>query len=1346
MQLLVLGCHRSGTSAVTRLLNMMGASVGAPESMKAANKENSKGFWENDEVVDINKLLLQQAGARWDRLSTYTPEVAAAAFAKAAPTLGKELERLLLRFDVQRPWVTKDPRLCLTLPFWLPYMEAPVAILVNRHPVEVARSMHRRNPLLTIETGIALWEKHTLAALADSLAIPRISVTHEDVMRDPADVVYRLLSGLEARGVTGLRLPSPSEVQAFIDPKLHREHRNPEDSQSLLNPEQRRLLDAMESGEALGWASIPPLSSEAQAALEAYDANANSEPERLLAYNRWNLSRLIDTRTELLETTKRLAKLEKESAHPQEEIQAAREKLTDNKREVERLGKQLAKEIAARDELRAKYAERCAIEAGYREEAKSLRHALQLVYKDLQALNGSRWTSIGSRIKLLKAALRTGPLTIQLPADHARTIYHETTEQSDRHMRELKARAQRAGGKAATPSGTKPNRHAYQEDIAKLRALFDRMAWCEAAFDTQWWWRMGITLRQTVGVVGVKRDVIALSKSATDLRHNADAAFKHADGRARRSQSTAQELDRDLKALQDLIEQMYAIIQRRAGGRWWRNGIRVRKAAGALGLMKPDFRLPTTDAALAMQEYAAFREAQKKSPRRYLLEETKAAATVRRALPTPVAAAPLAALPENALYFEQVAALRNQNNDGLAELIDTSEATVSEYRTAYACSALPPLVSIIMPAYNRADLIGQALRSVREQTWQHWELLVCDDGSTDSTVAVASALDDPRIHVLELEHGGAAKARNAGLAVAQGEYIAYLDSDNLWHPAYLEVMIGMLLRHAGHYAAFAKYLDVVVDGNALKLKRHTDADFSYEQLQERNFVDLNSFVHRASLYREFGGFTDALPRMQDWDLVLKYTFLRDPLYVDAYLAFYRRNEAWGQITHTQRHRDDEARALVQANVAAHYETGMPVVRKVDAPRKVTILSWDICRNHFSKAYNLAEALHRSGEYTVQLIGFRFFDEPIFEPYVGVEAPFETLYIDGANLPDFEQAFARALMAIKGDLVYCVKPRFPSLGLGLLANYHFGKPVVMESNDSEVHVHKAGQGAEDQPLDPATANPADPAWANPYSLEWSRMMDGFARDLPWTVTHNKNLDAHYGARSFYIRNLKDETWFNPARYDRNAIRKELGFKPTDRVILFGGLVRKHKGVFTLIDLVHELGDQYKLLFVGSRNSPDLDKLKAEHSNECVILPPQDRNEMAKINYAADLVVLWLDPEIPASHYQMPYKLTDALAMKAPVIANDISDLGDLGRQGYLRLVPHGDMEALVETVRDLFQNREETTRMVEAGRRLYLRQFCYAAARRNFDLIWDVATREPSVLPVSATFAEWYARVHKAQHS
>lgn len=94
---------------------------------------------------------------------------------------------------------------------------------------------------------------------------------------------------------------------------------------------------------------------------------------------------------------------------------------------------------------------------------------------------------------------------------------------------------------------------------------------------------------------------------------------------------------------------------------------------------------------------------------------------------------------------------------------------------------LDDYVSIIMPAYNAENYIKESIQTVLDQTFTNWELIIIDDCSSDNTVDVIRAIEDDRIRLIELEkNSGAAVARNRGVEIAQGEYIAFLDSDDLW--------------------------------------------------------------------------------------------------------------------------------------------------------------------------------------------------------------------------------------------------------------------------------------------------------------------------------------------------------------------------------------------------------------------------------------------------------------------------------------------------------------------------------------------------------------------------------------
>ena len=105
--------------------------------------------------------------------------------------------------------------------------------------------------------------------------------------------------------------------------------------------------------------------------------------------------------------------------------------------------------------------------------------------------------------------------------------------------------------------------------------------------------------------------------------------------------------------------------------------------------------------------------------------------------------------------------------------------------------AARPLVSVVIPTYNHAHFLGRALKSVLDQTYTHWEAVVIDNHSHDNTDEVISSFKDPRIKTLKIHnHGVIAASRNAGIAAANGDWIAFLDSDDLWYTRKLEVVIG----------------------------------------------------------------------------------------------------------------------------------------------------------------------------------------------------------------------------------------------------------------------------------------------------------------------------------------------------------------------------------------------------------------------------------------------------------------------------------------------------------------------------------------------------------------------------
>ncbi len=127
------------------------------------------------------------------------------------------------------------------------------------------------------------------------------------------------------------------------------------------------------------------------------------------------------------------------------------------------------------------------------------------------------------------------------------------------------------------------------------------------------------------------------------------------------------------------------------------------------------------------------------------------------------------------------------------------------------------LVSIIMPSWNTERFIGESVQCVLNQTYSNWELLIVDDCSTDNTDTVVSSFKDPRIKYFKNErNSGAALTRNYALREAQGEWIAFLDSDDLWIPTKLEHQVSFMTEH-GYFLSYHEYEKIDEDDNPLNI-------------------------------------------------------------------------------------------------------------------------------------------------------------------------------------------------------------------------------------------------------------------------------------------------------------------------------------------------------------------------------------------------------------------------------------------------------------------------------------------------------------------------------------------------
>ena len=142
MQIFVLGMHRSGTSAVTRVLGLLGVHLGNPSEMNPTDDGNPRGYWERREVLALDEEILAALEASWCEPLPADP---ARLRARDRASFEKWAASIVSALDAHRPWALKDPRFCLLFPLWKAVLTAPLCILVHRDPLEVARSMKTRN-------------------------------------------------------------------------------------------------------------------------------------------------------------------------------------------------------------------------------------------------------------------------------------------------------------------------------------------------------------------------------------------------------------------------------------------------------------------------------------------------------------------------------------------------------------------------------------------------------------------------------------------------------------------------------------------------------------------------------------------------------------------------------------------------------------------------------------------------------------------------------------------------------------------------------------------------------------------------------------------------------------------------------------------------------------------------------------------------------------------------------------------------------------------------------------------------------------------------------------------------
>jgi len=351
--------------------------------------------------------------------------------------------------------------------------------------------------------------------------------------------------------------------------------------------------------------------------------------------------------------------------------------------------------------------------------------------------------------------------------------------------------------------------------------------------------------------------------------------------------------------------------------------------------------------------------------------------------------------------------------------------------------------------------------------------------------------------------------------------------------------------------------------------------------------------------------------------------------------------------------------------------------------KISLLCFDLSHNCLGRTYILAKVLQR--HYEVEIIGPLFGDK-IWPPCDTHE--FEYKFVYGSRYPNFGSGIKKLVDMISGDVIYANKLQPTSFGVGLLKKITSHKPLVLDIDDWEAGFCLRQKND----------------WLNPLGCGWTKFMEklvGFADQI---TTVSSTLNEKYGGRGVFVPHGRDPNVLDPDKFSQSESKEKWGLL-NNKVIMFLGSVRPHKGLEDLIEAVKSLNDpQIQIVIIDSLEDnlylSDLYKINPFLK----ILGYQPFSKIAEILAAADLVVLpqKLDP---LASFQIPAKIFDAMSMAKPIIATKVSDLSNI-LEGCGYLIEPSRPQDLAERIKYVLDNVSESQALGQRARSKMISEYSF----------------------------------------
>ena len=389
--------------------------------------------------------------------------------------------------------------------------------------------------------------------------------------------------------------------------------------------------------------------------------------------------------------------------------------------------------------------------------------------------------------------------------------------------------------------------------------------------------------------------------------------------------------------------------------------------------------------------------------------------------------------------------------------------------------------------------------------------------------------------------------------------------------------------------------------------------------------------------------------------------------------------------------------------------------------KISVIAWDLAHNPLGRTYLLADVLRN--DYDVEIIGAKFptFGNDIWKPLRDCSRVI-IKFVPGERFPEHFWTMDALAEHIDGDVIYVSKPRLPSLELAILAKLRKNRPIILDIDDDELSFF---ENREPLSLNELKTNRACLDVDVPYGEAWTRICESLIPHFEHITVSNEELRKKYGGT--ILPHIRDEHDFDPTVYPREAIRRTLGFASEDKVILFAGTPRMHKGLARLVAALRELDrPTYKLLVVGSPADGDVGNLlRNVDPHRVTLLPDVPFADLPGYLCAADLVALLQDEKAPPSAFQIPAKFTDALSMGIPVLAGNAPPLLHLANDGLVELLQDATPARKIDEIFSNYQMRKECA---EQNRRIFLRHYGYEANLPKLKKLIERCANRPTAVP------------------